>query len=75
MSKPANGATFVLIHGAWQGAWAWQRVVPLLEAEGHRAVAVDLPGNGADDTPPGDVTTMLYGSLLYTSSQVSKIGF
>ena len=53
-------ATFVLIHGAWQGAWAWQRVVPLLEARGHRAVAVDLPGNGHDDTPPGDVTTMLY---------------
>ncbi len=59
MSEPA---TFVLIHGAWQGAWAWQPVVPLLEAQGHRAVAVDLPGNGHDDTPPGDVTTMVYGS-------------
>jgi pimeloyl-ACP methyl ester carboxylesterase len=52
--------TFVLIHGAWQGAWAWQRIIPLIEAQGHRAVAVDLPGNGHDDTPPGDVTTMLY---------------
>ena len=61
MNKPpATSATFVLIHGAWQGAWAWQRVIPLLEARGHRAVAVDLPGNGQDDTPPGDVTTMLY---------------
>jgi pimeloyl-ACP methyl ester carboxylesterase len=52
--------TFVLIHGAWQGAWAWQRVIPLIDAQGHRAVAVDLPGNGHDETPPGDVTTMLY---------------
>ncbi|NNE85103.1 MAG: alpha/beta fold hydrolase [Alphaproteobacteria bacterium] len=50
----------MLIHGAWQGAWAWRRVIPLLEAQGHRAVAVDLPGNGHDDTAPGDVTTMLY---------------
>ncbi len=53
-------ATFVLVHGAWQGAWAWSRVVPLLEANGHTAIAVDLPGNGHDDTAPGDVTTMLY---------------
>ncbi len=62
MSEPKPGATFVLIHGAWQGAWAWQRVVPLLEAHGHSAIAVDLPGNGHDDTPPGDVTTMVYAS-------------
>ncbi len=53
-------ATFVLVHGAWQGAWAWSRVVPLLEGAGHTAVAVDLPGNGNDDTAPGDVTTMMY---------------
>ena len=62
MSEPQTGVTFVLIHGAWQGAWAWQRVVPLLEAQGHRAIAVDLPGNGHDDTPAGEVTTALYGS-------------
>lgn len=60
MNKPETGATFVLIHGAWQGAWAWQRVIPLLAARGHGAAAIDLPGNGHDDTPPGDVTTMLY---------------
>lgn len=60
MSERQTGTTFVLIHGAWQGAWAWQRVVPQLEAQGYGAVAVDLPGNGHDDTPPEAVTTMLY---------------
>jgi hypothetical protein len=30
---------FVLVHGAWHGAWCWQRVVPLLEAHGHRVEA------------------------------------
>jgi pimeloyl-ACP methyl ester carboxylesterase len=35
--------TFGLIHGAWHGAWCWDRLVPELERRGHRAVAVDLP--------------------------------
>lgn len=57
-------ATFLLIHGAWQGAWAWQKLTPLLEAAGHTAIAVDLPGDGHDDTPPKDVSTMLYAERV-----------
>ena len=53
-------ANYVLVHGSGHGAWCWQRVVPLLEAEGHHVVAVDLPGNGHDDTPLGDVTRETY---------------
>jgi pimeloyl-ACP methyl ester carboxylesterase len=49
-------ATFVLIHGAWHGAWCWERVVPLLEQRGHRAIAPDLPGLGEDRTPLRDLT-------------------
>jgi pimeloyl-ACP methyl ester carboxylesterase len=52
--------TFILVHGAWQGAWAWDTIVPDLELAGHRAIAVDLPGNGHDETPPGDVDVYLY---------------
>jgi pimeloyl-ACP methyl ester carboxylesterase len=36
---------FVLVPGAGGAAWYWHRVVPLLEAAGHTAVAVDLPGD------------------------------
>ena len=36
-------STFALIHGAWHGAWCWERLLPELERRGHRAVAVDLP--------------------------------
>jgi pimeloyl-ACP methyl ester carboxylesterase len=36
-------ATFGLVHGAGHGAWCWERLIPLLEAQGHRAVAMDLP--------------------------------
>src|SRR4051812_16197911 len=39
-------ATFVLVHGSWHGAWCWYKVVPRLEALGHRAIAVDLPAHG-----------------------------
>lgn len=35
--------TYALIHGAYHGAWCWNLVAPLLEAAGHRAIAVDLP--------------------------------
>jgi pimeloyl-ACP methyl ester carboxylesterase len=44
--------TFILIHGAWQGAWAWETIVPRLEALGHDAIAVDLPGNGHNPMAP-----------------------
>jgi hypothetical protein len=36
-------ATFVLIPGAGGQAWYWHRLVPLLEAGGHDAIAVELP--------------------------------
>jgi pimeloyl-ACP methyl ester carboxylesterase len=35
--------TFALVHGAWHGGWCWERLSPLLQAEGHSVVAVDLP--------------------------------
>ncbi len=39
-------ADFVLVHGAWHGAWCWQRIVPSLWAAGHRVFAVTLTGVG-----------------------------
>jgi pimeloyl-ACP methyl ester carboxylesterase len=38
---------FVLVHGGFHGAWCWERTIAELEALGHDAVAVDLPGHGA----------------------------
>jgi pimeloyl-ACP methyl ester carboxylesterase len=53
-------ATFVLVHGAWHGGWCWQRVVPLLQAAGHKVFAPTLTGLGdrADlAKPETDLTT------------------
>ena len=49
-------AIFVLVHGAGHGAWCWSKLVPELEALGHRGVAIDLPGLGDDPTPAAEVT-------------------
>jgi pimeloyl-ACP methyl ester carboxylesterase len=40
-------ATFVIVHGAWGGAWSWnKRVVPLLRKAGHDVIPVTLTGLG-----------------------------
>jgi pimeloyl-ACP methyl ester carboxylesterase len=51
--------TFILIHGSWHGAWNWHKVIPILKANGHKAIAIDLPGMGRDKTPIQDVTMEL----------------
>lgn len=40
-------ATFVLVHGAWGGAWSWNRfIAPVLRQAGHDVHAVTLTGLG-----------------------------
>jgi pimeloyl-ACP methyl ester carboxylesterase len=43
-------STFALVHGAWHGAWCWERLTPELEARGHRVVAPDLPSDDPSAT-------------------------
>jgi pimeloyl-ACP methyl ester carboxylesterase len=42
----AQGArkTFVLVHGAWHGAWCWRRVADLLEAKGNKVFVPTMTG-------------------------------
>jgi pimeloyl-ACP methyl ester carboxylesterase len=56
VARVTRPSTFILIHGAWHGAWCWQRLIPLLEASGARVIAPDLPSMGDDRTPAEDVT-------------------
>lgn len=64
-------ATIMLVHGACHGAWCWDRVVPLLEAAGHRVLAPDLPGRGANGTPGWWRWTMqdYAKSIIHTARQ------
>jgi pimeloyl-ACP methyl ester carboxylesterase len=60
-------STFVLVPGSWHAAWCWERVMPLLEAAGHRAIAPDLLGMGPDRARVASVT------LADWSDQVAEV--
>lgn len=49
--KPVS--TYVLIPGAWHGAWSWRPVAQRLRSAGHRAITVTLPGMNDGDDPSG----------------------
>src|SRR5262245_10808022 len=42
----ATMATYVLVHGAYQGGWIWKRVVDRLRAAGNQVYAAGLDGCG-----------------------------
>ena len=64
-------ARFVLVHGAFTGAWIWAPLAKRLRAAGHTVDVFDLPGLGDDATPPGDVSldscVARLGEVLATS--------
>ncbi|MFS2179050.1 alpha/beta hydrolase [Rhizobium pisi] len=50
MSTPK--AAFVLVHGGWHNRSSWDRITPILEAEGFAALTLDLPGAGGNAIAP-----------------------
>ena len=51
---------YILVHGAWEQARAWDQVRPVLEQAGHIVTAIDLPGHGANTQPLAEVTLHAY---------------
>lgn len=54
----------VLIHGAWAGSWVWDDLLEGLRAAGYTPHAVDLPGNGSDDTHASAVSLDVYANYV-----------
>ena len=44
--RPSGQRTYVLVHGAWGGGWAWRDVADRLRARGHEAYRPTLTGLG-----------------------------
>ena len=57
-AKPSK--TFVLVHGAWQGAYVWQFVKGELEKLGQKVIVVELPAHGNDTTAAAKVSINSY---------------
>ncbi|PWU07464.1 MAG: alpha/beta hydrolase [Verrucomicrobia bacterium] len=54
----------ILIHGAWHGAWSWNKVLPLLKKQKFNVIVPDLPGLGNDSTSPEIVTMQMYVDFI-----------
>src|SRR5476651_568058 len=52
--------TIILVHGAWADASSWDAVIPLLKAQGHEVIAVNLAGHGKDTTSFAGITFQTY---------------
>jgi pimeloyl-ACP methyl ester carboxylesterase len=48
----SNKPAFVLIHGGWHNHSAWDKIVPILKANGFAALTLDLPGAGVNSIAP-----------------------
>jgi len=57
-------ARIVLVHGAWGGAWIWEKVVGPLKAAGHSVETLDLPGAGDDETPLDEINLDAYAERI-----------
>lgn len=52
--------TFVLVHGAWHGAWSFDLTKKKLEESGAKVVSFDLPRHGKDKTEIKDISLASY---------------
>jgi pimeloyl-ACP methyl ester carboxylesterase len=66
-------ATFVLVHGAWHGAWCWERLIPELAQRGHDSLAVDLPIEYASATFE-DYAAVVVDAAAHVTDDVVVVG-
>jgi pimeloyl-ACP methyl ester carboxylesterase len=67
-----NQQAYVLVHGAWQAPYVWDLVAADLLHKDHKVIVVELPGHGADSTPPQNLTLDVYrDKVIEALSQVA----
>ena len=68
----------VLVHGAWMGASAWRQTSAELTKLGYEVRTLDLPGHGADTTPPDSLSLDSYTQAVIAAmdqrSEVVLVG-
>lgn len=73
-----SGKTFVLVHGAWNGAWVWDDVQQRLEAKGATVRTVTLPGHAEDTTKVSETSLDAYvdkvSSVFEAGKPVTLVG-
>ena len=67
--ETAQRKTYVLVNGAFQAAYGWDKVKAALESKGNQVVVVELPGHGTDQTIPANITMDSYRNKVVEAIQ------
>jgi pimeloyl-ACP methyl ester carboxylesterase len=67
MSAPK--AVFVLVHGGWHNHSAWDKVTPILEANGFAALTLDLPGAGVNAIAPTSLGVRPFDPVAFATER------
>jgi pimeloyl-ACP methyl ester carboxylesterase len=70
----ATKAAFVLIHGGWHNQSVWDRVSPILRANGCAALTLDLPGAGVNAVAPASLTRSPFDPAEFAAERSSIAG-
>ena len=71
-AQSGSGAPVVLLHGGFATSAAWRRVVAQLAGDARCTYAIDLPGWGASDVPPGGATSLLDHEVAAVEALISS---
>lgn len=64
---------FVLVHGAWLGAWCWDAVAENLRKQGHKVTVPELPGHGNDRTPLSQISLEGYVKKVLEATSAPSV--
>ncbi len=70
----ATRAVFVLIHGGWHNHSSWDRVTPILEANGFTALTLDLPGAGVNAIAPTSLGRRPFDPVAFAAEPSPSAG-
>ncbi|CAN7534002.1 alpha/beta fold hydrolase [Ensifer sp. 1H6] len=67
-------AVFVLIHGGWHDRSTWDKVTPILEANGFSALTLDLPGAGVNAIAPPSLGLRPFDPIAFATEPSPSAG-
>jgi pimeloyl-ACP methyl ester carboxylesterase len=70
----ATKAVFVLIHGAWHNHSTWDRVTPILKANGFAVLNPDLPGAGVNAIAPTSLRCSPFDAAAFAAERSPAAG-
>lgn len=71
-APPRRGPPLLLLHGAWHGAWCWERAMADLAARGLECHAISARGHGGSD--PAGWRTTIVGYLRDVRAALAALG-